>query len=151
LRNFNLLDTYTLLKHRRGTGGFRLELKRFLTHMTRMIHSNAARGQYTMIKPGVRRDAKKKQYPSALIEQIVDGISSLIINLDGTEPDKVALSILIKDTWIAVLYEDRRNPPRFFPFSDEELEALSGEGRHYVNNGMIRRKIEPESVSANYC
>ncbi|KHJ98589.1 hypothetical protein OESDEN_01425, partial [Oesophagostomum dentatum] len=75
-----------------------------------------------------------------------DCISSFIINVDGSEPDKVALSILIKDTWIAVLYEDRRNPPRIFPFTDEEMEAISGDGLRYVNSTAIRRKVEPESV-----
>ncbi|KHJ98590.1 hypothetical protein OESDEN_01426, partial [Oesophagostomum dentatum] len=37
LRSFNLLDAYTVLKHRRGAGGFRMELKRLLIHMTRMV------------------------------------------------------------------------------------------------------------------
>ncbi|KHJ98588.1 hypothetical protein OESDEN_01424 [Oesophagostomum dentatum] len=71
LRPFNLLDTYTLIKHRKSAGGFRLELRKLLVNVTRMLHSSEARGQYTMLKPGVRREAKKKQYPGALVEHIV--------------------------------------------------------------------------------
>ncbi|KHJ98591.1 hypothetical protein OESDEN_01427 [Oesophagostomum dentatum] len=99
-----------------------------------------------MVKTGFVKDPKKKQYPRPLIEHVVDCIATLITNVDGTVPEKFALTMFIKDTWIAVLHEDRRNPPRFPPFSDEELEALSGDGRHYVSNAAIRRKVEPEST-----